>query len=151
MRTEKPYVLLVDDNEAVCTLVTAVLQREYDIESVCDGSEALECLRVKNYGAILLDLRMPPPDGFDILDFLQEHRPEVLKTVLILTAAVSHADIERARSYGVCGIIAKPFEVETLLAFVRECVNPAETRSRGGIISSSVLLLLADLLKRQLL
>ena len=39
---EKPLVLLVDDNEATCTLIRALLQRDFQLETASDGIEALE-------------------------------------------------------------------------------------------------------------
>jgi DNA-binding response OmpR family regulator len=142
----KPHVLLVDDNEAVCTLVCAVLRHDFEVDCLHDGVEAVERLRVKNYAAILLDLRMPNLDGFGVLDFLKETCPAALARVLILTAAPSRTNIDRAKEYGICGIIPKPFEVETLLDAVKNCVGE-DGHSIGSILSSGVILLLADLLK----
>jgi len=147
-RPEKPFVLLADDNEATCTLVTAILHREFVVEIAGDGSEALEKLKTGNYGAVLLDLRMPNVDGFGVLEFLKTSRPEMMRNVIVLTAALSRGEIERVKSYDICGIIAKPFEVETLLAAVKQCVDPGGPRL-GGVFSSGVMLLLADLLRQK--
>jgi len=107
-RPEKPFVLLADDNEATCTLVTAILHREFVVEIAGDGGEALEKLKTGNYGAVLLDLRMPNVDGFGVLEFLKANRPEMMRNVIVLTAALSRGEIERVKSYDICGIIAKP-------------------------------------------
>jgi CheY-like chemotaxis protein len=147
---EKAYVLLVDDNEAVCTLVSAVLRRDFEIDCAHDGVEAIERLRVRNYGAILLDLRMPVLDGFGVLDFIRDNCPDVLSRVLVLTAAPSRENLERADEYGVCGVITKPFEVETLLAAVKDCVGE-DGHGISTILSSSMIFLLADFLKHRLM
>ena len=126
IQSEKPYVLFVDDNEATCTLVTALLHRDFEVEAVTDASEAIENLKTRKYAAILLDLKMPHVDGFAVLDFLKEHRPETLKRVLIVTASVRSTDLERAQAYGVHGVVTKPFEVETLLATVKRCARIGE-------------------------
>ena len=147
---EKPAVLLADDNEATCTLITAILQQEFRVEAVTDGMEAVEKLRTNHYAAILLDLRMPQYDGFSVLDFLKANQPEILRTVLVVTAALSAKDMDRAKSYGVCGIVAKPFDVDTLLDAVRRCVGEPEGGSRGRNVfcsSGPMILLIADLLK----
>lgn len=145
---EKPYVLLVDDNEAVCTLVAALLRRDFNVDTASDGSEAIEKLRAGNYAAILLDLRMPNADGFSVLDFLESNHPEALGRVLVVTAALMQADMARVKAYGVCGVVAKPFDVETLLSAVRHCAGTDNTRPIGGIFSSGMILLLADLVRR---
>lgn len=151
---ERPAVLLVDDNEATSTLVTAILQRDFRTEIAGDGMEAIERLRTNQYAAILLDLRMPQYDGFTVLEFLKTNQPKVLPTVLVVTALLGKRETERARSYGICDIIAKPFEVETLLEAVRRCVGqPLDggTLGRSFFCSSPVILLIADLLKNRML
>ncbi len=146
---EKPAVLLVDDNEATCTLITALLQREFAVDVAGDGLEAVEKLRIKQYGAILLDLRMPQHDGFSVLDFLKANNPQALRTVLVVTAVLTKKEIDRANAYGICGIISKPFDVETLLAAVKQCVSEGEGGSLGNVFCTStpMILLIADLLR----
>jgi DNA-binding response OmpR family regulator len=146
--SEKPSVLLVDDNEATCTLVIALLRRDFAVEVASDGYEALEKLKTGNYGAVLLDLRMPQLDGFGVLEYLKSNRPEVLRKVLVLTAALTTGEVDRVKGYEVRGIVGKPFEVEALLNAVRSCVDPG-SRPLGGVFSSGMILLLADLLRQK--
>lgn len=150
-KTEKPWILLVDDNEATCTLMTALLQREFGIEAASDGLEAVEKLRTKQYRAILLDLRMPQYDGFSVLEFLRQNQPDMLKRVLIVTALLGREEIARARSYNVCGVIAKPFEIETLLSAVKQCTGSPDPAPLGGVFCTPVIILIADLLQKKLL
>jgi CheY-like chemotaxis protein len=147
---EKPFVLLVDDNEATCTLVTAILQRDYRIDIASEGNEALERIKTRNYSAILLDLRMPGMDGFDVLGALQKDSPDLLKRVLVVTASLAAKDMARLKSYKVCGVVAKPFEVETLLNAVRHCEEATgdDPPLIKQFISSGMILLVADLLSQ---
>jgi len=148
-RIEKPYVLLVDDNEATCALMTALLQREFAVEMAGDGYQALERLKTRNYDAILLDLRMPQMDGYGVLDHLREHSPDTLKRVIIVSAALRESDVERLRNYEVCGVIRKPFEVEVLLDTVKTCAGIAGGGLGNVLVSSTpVILLIADLLRQ---
>jgi CheY-like chemotaxis protein len=149
-RVEKPYVLLADDNEATCTLLTALLHRDFNVEAAFDGRETMERLRTRRYAAVLLDLRMPYADGFAVLDFLKEQQPAMLSRVLVVTAAVGARDLQRAASYTVCGVVTKPFEVETLLATVKRCAGADDGTALGPMLCSSgpVILLLADLLRQ---
>jgi CheY-like chemotaxis protein len=152
-RVEKPHVLLADDNEATCTLLTALLHRDFNVEAAFDGQEAIERLRTRRYAVLILDLRMPQADGFAVLDFLKEHQPAMLPRVLVVTAAVSMRELQRAASYGLCGVVTKPFEVETLLSTVKKCVGIEESNSLGPMLCSSgpVILFLADLLRQRLM
>jgi len=146
---EKPVVLLVDDNEATCTLVTAILQREYHCEIAMDGLEALEHIKTRQYAAILLDLRMPGLDGFGVLESLQKNSPALLSRVLIVTASLGAKDMARLKAFEVCGVVPKPFEVDTLLNAVKHCEKPQDGTARvTQFLSSGVILLVADLLRQ---
>jgi CheY-like chemotaxis protein len=146
---EKPFVLLVDDNEATCTLITALLQADFVVDVANDGGEAIEKLKNRQYAAILLDLLMPLVDGYAVLDHLTEHRPDLLRRVIVVTASLSSRQIQRVRQYDIFGLIAKPFEVDALQAAVHQAAGDKEgSLIRGPLLSSGVILLLGELLKR---
>lgn len=141
-RPEKPFVLLVDDNEATGTLVTAILQRDFTVEIASDGLEAVDRLKTGNYASVILDLRMPQLDGYGVLEHIQTHRPDLLGRTLIVTAALSRRELERVKEFAVFGIIAKPFDVETLLNAVRACAGGG-SNPLGMILSNGMILLMA--------
>ena len=145
---EKPLVLVVDDNEATTTLLTALLHKEFDVEIVSDGIDAVEKMKTKNYAAVILDLLMPQLDGYGVLEFVTEHNPDQLKRILVVSAALTRGEMARLRRYGVCDVIAKPFEVDHLLAAVRKCAGSSFT-PRGTFISNGVILLLAEVLRQR--
>ena len=149
---EKPVLLLVDDNEATRTLMLALLQREFQVESATDGNEAIEKLRTNQYAGILLDLRMPQQDGFGVLEFLKANSPDRLRTVLVVTAVLTRNEIERAKAFGICGIITKPFDVDVLMGAVKECVRETDGGKLSNVFCSStpMILLIADLLRQRL-
>ena len=146
---DKPLVLIADDNEATCTLVTAVLRSEFAVEVARDGHEAIEKLKSRRYAAVLLDLLMPVADGYAVLDYLRAERPDVLSRVMVITASVGVRQMERIGEYPVRRVIPKPFEVDVLFNSVRECAGSAGHGFFGApIVSSGVLLLLAEVLRR---
>jgi Response regulator containing CheY-like receiver, AAA-type ATPase, and DNA-binding domains len=145
---EKPFVLLADDNEAICTLIQALLRSEFVVEVARDGHEAIEKLKSRQYAAILLDLLMPIVDGFAVLDFLSDGRPEVLRRVIVVTAALSPRETQRLRNYRLHGVIAKPFEVDVLQHTVRQCAGLGGEPFLTPILSSGMILLLGELLRR---
>ncbi|HVS30666.1 MAG TPA: response regulator [Thermoanaerobaculia bacterium] len=149
-RIDKPFVLIVDDNEATITLMTALLHRECAVDAATSGRAAIENLHTRNYDAMILDLRMPDMDGFAVLDFLQRERPEMLRRTIVCTALLMKSELERVAAYEVCALIAKPFEVEQLLDAVRSCFPP-EHKPIGPIFSTGMVLLLADLLRQRLM
>ena len=146
---EKPFVLLVDDNEPTCTLITALLRKDFAVDVANDGLEAIDRLRTKTFHAIILDLLMPQMDGFGVLDHLKTQHPDMLRRVLVVTAALTKSDKTRIRDYEVCAVLSKPFEVESLLTAVRQCVGEDHVPPRGSLLSSGVILLIADILKQR--
>ncbi|HET8773874.1 MAG TPA: response regulator [Thermoanaerobaculia bacterium] len=147
---EKPLVLLADDNEATCTLITALLHRDFAVEIANDGQEALEKLKSRQYAAILLDLLMPGVDGYAVLDHLRRETPALLGRVIVVTASLSPRELDRVRAYPIHGLLPKPFDVETLQIAVRECAGPGgESSFRGPLLAGGMLLMLAaDLLRK---
>src|SRR5258708_82282 len=152
-RDDRPYVLVADDDEPTCTLLTALLHREFNLDTATDGQSAIARLRNRQYAAILIDLRMPQTDGFAALDFLKEHQPNMLASVLVVTAMLTREQLDRAKSYGVCDVIIQPFELDTLLAAVKKCVSPDDGNGLGPVLCSSgpMIFLLADLLRQRLM
>ena len=116
------------------------------------GNEAIEKLRTNRYAAMLLDLRMPNTDGFAVLDFIKRHAPRMLRSVIVVTAALSAPEVARARTYEVCAIVSKPFDVDALLETVKQCAARDDAGPIGGVLYSSgpMIFLLADLLKQHL-
>ena len=147
---EKPVVLVADDNDATCTLLTALLQRDFRVDIARDGHEVVEKLKNRQYAAILLDLLMPILDGYAVLDHLRDERPDLLRRVLVVTAALTTRELQRVRAYEVFAIVGKPFEVDMLQALVRDCAvgEDEQPSTRAPIIAGGMLLLLADVLRR---
>jgi CheY-like chemotaxis protein len=149
-KNEKRIVLLVDDKEATCTLITALLQRDFAVQVATDGAEAIEKLKTNQYAAVLLDLRMPHVDGFAVLDHLRDHAVDLLRSVIVLSAALSTRELAHVKEYPVCAIVSKPFDVEDLLGIVRQCAGLPDNNGINLFAKSGpMILLIADLLRNR--
>lgn len=118
-----PRVLVVDDDDAIRTMVERVLRREdFEVESARDGEEAIEKLSRNDYGAVLLDLMMPRLDGYGVLRFL-ETGTIATPAVVVMTANLdSAADIRTAPALRV---LPKPFDVRMMVSELRESTAAA--------------------------
>lgn len=107
--------LVIDDDAAIRILVSRILGRHgFTVDTVRDGGEAIEKLiEHRDYALITLDLMMPRIDGFAVVKYLEEHQPDVLKRVVVMTAYGSQA-MDRVCP-PVTRFIEKPFEIERLL------------------------------------
>lgn len=103
--------LVCEDDAAIRTLLITLLARDsFEVEVATNGNEAIEALSGGDeYALVVLDLMMPKASGYDVLAHLQTSRPEMLRRVIILTAAAMAARGEFP--YEVATVIVKPFDV----------------------------------------
>lgn len=121
--SEQPIALLVDDNEATCTLINAILKPYFTIEVASNGDDAIDKVTSRPYSIVLLDLRMPQRDGYAVLEHIQRESPDLLHRVIVVTAALTDVEVARARAFGIFDIVRKPFEVDHLLSVVLDCLG----------------------------
>ena len=119
-----PQILVVEDDAAIRGLVSEVLRDDgYEVSEASNGLEALEALSDGRPDLIVLDLMMPVMDGWT---FVEEcHRSRACDEVPIVVTSASHdlpSTAERLRSFGVRTCLAKPFDVDGLLALVERYV-----------------------------
>src|SRR4051812_43585261 len=107
-------LLLVDDDEAACRLLSEVLERDsYRVVSALSADEAVARLEDEGpFDAVLTDLRMPQRSGLDLLRFLRNRDPDAL--VLVLTAFGDAAAAAEAIRAGAYDFISKPYDISRL-------------------------------------
>jgi len=115
-------VLVVDDDEAVCEVAQAFLERAgFRVESCCGGREALARLRERaDVSAVLLDLAMPDLSGAEVLRVLRAEQPDL--PVVVASGYKHDLAAERLGPDAVCAIVQKPYEPEVLVATLREAI-----------------------------
>lgn len=115
-------VLVVDDEDAIRALVVRLLRRAgLDAVPAIDGQDAIEKLDAGAFDAIVLDLMMPRVDGFGVIEHLIETNPDMVEKVVVTTAFPKTAAKERL--HHLCCVLSKPFDVNELVALVRECTE----------------------------
>ena len=122
--SQTPRLLVVDDDKAIRSLLTAVLSRKgYSVETARNGEEALEVIAVKTFEAIILDLMMPKVDGFEVIEHLARTAPEQLKRHVIVLTAVASKDLRKLDGSRVFRVLRKPFDLDELLSVVTDCIE----------------------------
>ncbi len=115
-------VLLVEDDPRIAADVANALKSAgYVVEPVADGEEAWFRGDTEDYGAIVLDLGLPKMDGMAILKRWREAGRST--PVLVLTARGSWAERVEGIDAGADDYLAKPFQVEELLARLRAIIR----------------------------
>lgn len=116
-------ILIVDDDaDAVRTLEQALTGAGYAAVSTTTDPTAVRELHGRNdFDLILLDMRMPGMDGFQVMESLKEYERDGYLPVLALTGEPGH--LTQALRYGAKDFLRKPFDVEELLLRVRNMVE----------------------------
>jgi putative two-component system response regulator len=123
----KMKILIIDDEPLNVALLEALLSEHgyTRLRSISDSRIALKTCREFEPDLILLDLMMPPPDGFEILESLRAGTGRVYLPVIVLTADVNEETKRRALRAGATDFLLKPFDhLEVLLRIA----NLLETR-----------------------
>lgn len=129
--TGKGTIMVVDDTHASLLLLTDLLTREgYTVQPADSGELALKSVRVSFPDLILLDIRMPGMDGFEVLEHLKSQE-ETNKIPVIFLSAVTEVE-QRALGIrlGAVDFISKPFQREEMLARVKTHVELSQLRVR---------------------
>lgn len=110
MKREIERVLVVDDEQNICAMLTKFLRSSgYSCESFIDPTEALEVLRQNSFDLVISDIQMAGIDGLQLLSEILKIDPE-LDTIMMTghTDAYAYSDIIKA---GASDFIAKPFQL----------------------------------------
>lgn len=113
-------VLVVDDDAASRALLEQALNGAgLQTAAASSGTEALAWLAANVPSIVLLDLMMPPPDGFVVLRSLRRDRRTAEVPVVVLTALDADEDVARAFELGADDFVRKPFRAVELVARIR--------------------------------
>jgi len=115
-------ILIVDDDVNLCiALKEDLTEIGYNAEYVTNGDSAVAYVLNTPVDLILLDLKMPGKDGFDVLRELREKKVKV--NVIVLTA---YADVKSAMDsakLGASDFISKPYDFDELLITMRKVLQ----------------------------
>lgn len=124
-------VLVVDDTIETLRVLVATLSGEgYEVRPANGGAQALEAVRAQRPELVLLDVRMPEIDGYEVCRQLRES--EATRNIPVLFLSGTGDDAERLRCFEVGGVdfIPKPFQREELLARVHTHLELTRLRTR---------------------
>lgn len=126
-RLNRRLAVVVDDEPDVCQIVQATLQGAgFEVRTAYDGMAGLETIRSTNPQVIVLDIKMPRMNGYEMLAALRaDPRTKDIPVVVMtsLTDPSQKTDEQWRESLGVAGFLSKPFDPADLLAAVRQAVG----------------------------
>jgi DNA-binding response OmpR family regulator len=122
--SDAPLIVCADDDEDILSLVSLRLERAgFRVVQVVDGEAAVEAVRSHRPALAVLDVMIPKQTGYEVLATLRADPSLAALKVILLSARVQEADIERGLDAGADAYLAKPFKAGDLVAKVQELLG----------------------------
>lgn len=126
-------ILVVDDERAIRRSLNEILTMEgFKVEEAVDGADALEKIKNNNYDCVLCDIKMPQVDGLEVLEQVQEMKPDV--PVIVISGHGSIDTAVEAVKKGAFDYISKPPDLNRLLITIRNAMD------KGSLVSETKVL-----------
>ena len=122
--SERPLVLVADDDPDILSLVTLRLERDgYEVIGAPDGERAVEEALERTPDLALIDVSMPKLDGYEVTQRLRQHEPTSAIPIILLTARVQDSDVARGIEAGADDYVKKPFSTADLRTRVQAALG----------------------------
>ncbi len=114
-------ILVIDDDDSNReSLEMYFIEEGYDVATASTGKQGVTRYRDNPADAVILDIRLPDMEGFDVLDTLKAQNEDV--KVIMITAFHDEQTISRALEKGSFAYIKKPINLDELDSMVKQAV-----------------------------
>ncbi len=114
---KKAHILAIDDDPTLLELFRRILEPAgYSVDTAIDGKLALTLLQSNLPDLILLDIKMPVLDGYEVLTLIRQHSNV---PVIMVTGVRDTGSLDKALGSGADDYVTKPFHINELLARVQ--------------------------------
>ena len=118
-------ILVVDDDEQICALVSRLLENDgHEVAVAMTGVDALAELRASAYDLMILDLVMPQKGGIETIMEIRGVSPDL--PIVVVSGRVAFGDASTTRLLRQCGalaVLSKPFSADELREAVSESLS----------------------------
>ncbi len=130
MNSDKPCILIVDDEESIRESFSLILQDDYDLISVSTGEAALKKAVDHKIDLVFLDIRMPGMDGMETLQRLKKIDPSI--EVIMVTAVNDVQKAGESVKIGANNYIVKPFDVSQIISMAKALTRKKQLRTSAS-------------------
>ena len=118
--TMKPYILVVEDEEAIAMMVRYNLESDdFEVEVADDGEKALTCIKERRPDIIVLDWMLPALSGVEVCQQVRAKEDTAGIPIIMLTARGEEADRITGLDVGADDYMVKPFSPQELIARIK--------------------------------
>ncbi len=119
---ERPFILVIDDNEQVLELLKNALSFEYRVYALANPYEIMDFIQLRRPDLILTDLGLPVHSGSDLIKAIRSNPAFDTIPILVMSA---YANMMKLVPPGlVQGFLAKPFSMADLFERISELLGP---------------------------
>jgi DNA-binding response OmpR family regulator len=137
MASEKSTILIVEDDLDVADMLNAYFRVQgYEVLTENFGEQAIRICEQKPPDLIILDIRLPDIDGFEVASHLREQRRTSDIPIIFLTKQDSREDRLRGLAIGGDDYIVKPFDIQELRLRVRNSLARAKQSAHKNLITN---------------
>lgn len=133
--SEKPRLLLIDDEPAFLRALARLLTRVYDVQVASSGSEALE-LSPSSFDVIVCDLMMPNMDGPTFFDQLSKRHPDARSRVIFVTGGAFRDEVRRFIENVPNPVLHKPFATSELVDTIERLLGTTRPTTQLATVAS---------------
>ena len=129
--SDYPAVLYVEDDPESCEVMHLLLVQHMGLSAVTifqDSADFLARVQVlqPKPDIILLDIHVQPHTGFEMLEMLRQVRGFDETPIVALTASVMNEEVQKLRTIGFNGVVAKPIDMDTFPEILNRVLNGKE-------------------------
>jgi DNA-binding NtrC family response regulator len=119
---KKSSILVVDDEDALRTVLSGELASEgYEVRTAADGDDAVSEMGKAVFDLVLLDIKMPRMNGFEVLKFIKEKHPKT--KVVMLTGFADLKNAIESKKLGADDFVSKPYDLVDLLTTIERVLS----------------------------
>ncbi len=119
---EKSRILVVDDEDTLRTVLSQELKGEgYEVDTAADGQIAIDTLKNKQFELILLDIKMPNVNGFEVLKYIKQNHPKL--KVIMLTGFADLKNAIESKKLGAEDFVSKPYDLVDLITTIERVLS----------------------------
>ena len=124
MANKHHTVLVIEDDVEIQNFISRALELEgFTVSRAEDGARGLEKVKKEPISLVLLDLRLPGPDGWSILHEMKRDTSLAEIPVVVLTAIAEASQRRRALRMGADSYLVKPISVHDLVRTIRDILK----------------------------
>jgi DNA-binding NtrC family response regulator len=133
MGKEKRKPILIIEDEAILreSLRDWLTDGGYEVETARDGEEGLQAITDRDFGVVLLDLRLPGKDGIEVLREAKTQKPQL--KIIIITAYPSLKTAVQAMKEGAVDYLPKPLDLDDLQKLIDGTLMPVAEQKKGKL------------------